>query len=91
VEDEQVRPNIWAHKSIQKALAMNFNGPNIAHYIRAMRQFGVFLPEVSAGIGFKLNIGKEGMTSGFLYPNKFVDGEELDIKMAGRALTYTVY
>ncbi|XP_060557213.1 linear primary-alkylsulfatase-like [Ruditapes philippinarum] len=86
VEDEQFRPNIWAHKSILKALAMNFNGPNIAHYVRAMRQFGVFLPEVSAGIGFKLNIGKEGMTSGFLYPNKFVDGEELDIKMAGVSL-----
>ncbi|XP_045193828.2 linear primary-alkylsulfatase-like [Mercenaria mercenaria] len=83
VEDENNRPNIWAHRSILKALALNFNGPNVAHYVRAMRQFGVFLPELSAGIGFKLNIGKEGMTTGFLYPNKFIDGEELDISLAG--------
>lgn len=82
-EDEKIRPNIWAHRSILKAFQLNFNGPNVALYVRAMRQFGVFLPELSAGIGFKLNIGKEGMTNGFLYPNKFIEGSQIDTTLAG--------
>ena len=63
---------------------LNHQGPNIAGYTRALRQFGVFLPdEVSAGIGFKLRIDK-GNRVAIVYPNKFVSEKETDVVLAGR-------
>ncbi|KAL4219815.1 hypothetical protein ACF0H5_020227 [Mactra antiquata] len=88
VEDESNPPNVWAHESITKALYLSFKGTTVAGYTRAMRQFGVFLPELSAGIGFGLKFGKsDSVHLEFIYPNKFVEGDRLDVTLAGIPLS----
>ncbi|WAR13440.1 YJCS-like protein [Mya arenaria] len=84
VEDDLHPPNVWAHESIKKGFEVLFTGASDAHFARAMRQFGVFLPEkVSAGIGHRLKYGVENTDIGPIFPTKFVPGNELDVKLGG--------
>lgn len=62
-----------------------FSTVNTAAYTRAMRQFGVFLPEqINAGIGFKLRYGTDAATLGIVYPTRFVHKQKTDVTLAGK-------
>ena len=65
-----------------------FSTVNAATYTRAMRQFGVFLPEqVNAGIGLKLQYGANKGTLGVVYPTRFVYDQKTDVTLAGALAT----
>ena len=83
MEDANDPPSIWAHKLFPKEFQNVLAGPNAAYFARAMRQFGVFLPTVSAGIGLNLRIGKDTMTAAPLYPTNFVEDPITDLTLAG--------
>ena len=59
------------------------SGPSLAYFARAMRQFGVFLPTVSAGIGLGLKYGKDRMSARPLYPTRLVQGKKEEVILAG--------
>ena len=63
------------------------SGPTQAYFTRGMRQFGVFLPTVSAGIGLKLRFGKESMKASPIYPTHFAKGSVMDVTLAGQWTT----
>ena len=66
------------------------SGPSGAYFARTMRQFGVFLPTISAGIGLRLKFGKDTMTATPLYPTKFIQGEKEDVILAGNKFTSVI-
>ncbi|XP_021366206.1 alkyl/aryl-sulfatase BDS1-like isoform X2 [Mizuhopecten yessoensis] len=84
IEDKNNPPDIWAHERIIKEMKRSFSTVNGATFTRAMRQFGVLLPEsVNAGIGIKLKYGDPANNFGLVYPNKFVSKAVTDVTMAG--------
>ncbi|XP_033754745.1 alkyl/aryl-sulfatase BDS1-like [Pecten maximus] len=84
IEDVNNPPDIWAHKKIMQEMKRAFSTVNGATYTRAMRQFGVLLPEsVNAGIGLKLTYGGSSGGMGLVYPNKFVSKAVTDVTIAG--------
>ncbi|XP_062574263.1 linear primary-alkylsulfatase-like [Saccostrea cucullata] len=83
IEKESSPPDIWAHESINKEFQRTFT-TNTAGYRRAMRQFGVFLPDaVNSGIGKMLKYGDGKSTLGLVFPNKFVHKRVTNLTLAG--------
>lgn len=82
VENSTAPPDIWAYKGLPKALEEYFTYASAARFTRTMRQFGVFLNGSQNSVDF----GKDGATFGFLYPNKFLNDEEMDVVIAGLKL-----
>ena len=60
------------------------SGPSRAYFARSMRQFGVFLPTISAGIGLRLKYGKDTMSARPIYPTRFVPGKKEQVTLAGK-------
>ncbi|XP_067651706.1 linear primary-alkylsulfatase-like [Haliotis asinina] len=82
IEQDQPRPEIWAHRSILSEFQTFFYTSPIG-YQRAMRQFGVLIPNhINSGIGMKLRVADEGQP-GLIFPNKLFVGIERDITVAG--------
>ena len=82
---------IWSHHSLPDIFDHNSNTVGRAHYIRAMRQFGVFVGEQqqhikdqgSAGIGGRLTFDTKAP---FIAPNRFLYKDRAKIKVAGLEL-----
>lgn len=83
IENDQNPPDIWAHESTNREFIRTFTA-NTAGYRRAMRQFGVFLPNsVNSGIGKMLKYGDGKATIGLVFPNKFVNQKVTNLTLAG--------
>ncbi|PAA50972.1 hypothetical protein BOX15_Mlig009765g2 [Macrostomum lignano] len=81
--------HIWSHRSLIDIFRLTnyVTGPII--YKRAMRQFGALIERENtpnSGIGFSLNLGQKQFRSGFVPPNRFLDGAEADVTIAGLKL-----
>ena len=89
VENKENPPAIWAHETFPKEFQNLLSGPTLAYYARGLRQFGVFLPTISAGIGLRLRFGTDTSTFAPLYPTKFVEGSAMDVTLAGMYYYWT--
>ena len=85
MEDPQNPPDIWAHEGILKEFKRTFSSVNAAFVTRAVRQFGVLLPDeitLGRGIGQMLRVGGHH-TIGILFPNKYVNRRVTEVNIAG--------
>ncbi|XP_069112681.1 linear primary-alkylsulfatase-like isoform X1 [Argopecten irradians] len=84
IEDPKNLPDIWAHKKMLPEMQRSFSTISGATYTRAMRQFGVLLPEaINAGIGLRLKYGASDGSLGVVVPNKVVSKAITDVTLAG--------
>ena len=82
VEDPANPPDVWAHAQFEAELdRISFTGPAI--YRGAMRQFGNFVPVVSAGIGPALNFDNNEQSTGVLLPTHYLTGDRMDVTING--------
>ncbi|XP_071089046.1 linear primary-alkylsulfatase-like [Haliotis cracherodii] len=83
IEKDKPMPEIWAHRSIMAEFQTFFYSAPIG-FQRAMRQFGVLIPDhINSGIGMKLRVTEDGQQLGLIFPTKMFVGIERDITVAG--------
>ncbi|KAL3859271.1 hypothetical protein ACJMK2_009498 [Sinanodonta woodiana] len=83
IEDPENPPQIWAHYDIEKEFRRTAL-TSASGFRRAMRQFGVLLPErLNSGIGIRLRYGKTDKTLSIVHPTHFVHNKETDVDIAG--------
>ncbi len=82
------RPEIYAHETTLYHIDRGLNLTRDINFKRAMRQFGVFLPEealINAGIGPRLVFSAEAKNA-FVRPTKTFSGEFMELDVAGLRL-----
>ncbi|CAH1789668.1 unnamed protein product [Owenia fusiformis] len=86
IEDPANPPDIWSHYTLPTQFKRVFTVVNHITYIRAMRQFGVFLEgrgHLNSGIGPRLGHSVE---FGIVLPNRLMSSNDETITIAGLTL-----
>lgn len=95
IDDADSPPDIWAHHTTMEQFE-RFSKAGGAGYLRAMRQFGPFLPDkeqINAGIGPRLRFKDtedSESTSALVFPNRFLVKDEEEHVVAGMKTTLFV-
>ena len=83
IDDASEPPEVWAHELMQAEFErLSYTGA--ALYRGAMRQFGVFVPVINAGIGPRLRLQED--RSGLVMPTHYLRGDRMDVTISGSVI-----